>query len=100
MPTSKSRFRRQDNVLARAPAHVGGVVDDGRIEVRVAGRFSAEPSPLASPESASFRKLERTIRSIHPDAIVAPYLVVVATDARCFTDLSANVLPFASCRSA
>ena len=58
------------------------------------GRFSAEPSAVSSTDSASFRMLERTIRSIAPDVIVAPYLVVVATDARYYSGLSRNVFRF------
>jgi carboxypeptidase PM20D1 len=38
--------------------------------------------------------LERTIRGILPDTIVAPYLVVVVTDARYYAGLSQNVFRF------
>jgi carboxypeptidase PM20D1 len=38
--------------------------------------------------------LERTIRSIVSDAVVAPYLVVVVTDARHYADLSENIFRF------
>jgi carboxypeptidase PM20D1 len=74
--------------------HVRRVIDDTRVEVKTVGRFSAEPSSVTSTESESFRRLERTIRSVNPDAIVAPYLVVVASDARYFSDLSTNVFRF------
>ena len=75
-------------------AHVRRAVADRRVEVRRAATFSAEPSPVSSTESASFRTLERTIRSVAPDAVVAPYLVVVATDARHYGPLSRNVFRF------
>ena len=71
-----------DDSVAGVVEHVRRVVDDPRVEVRIVGAFQAEPSPVSSSESDSFRKLERTIRSFAPDAIVAPYLVVVATDSR------------------
>ena len=58
------------------------------------GRFSAEPSAVSSTDSESFQTLERTIRSVAPDAIVAPYLVVVSTDARYYGGLSRNVYRF------
>jgi carboxypeptidase PM20D1 len=80
--------------------HVRRVVDDSRVEVRVGGRFSAEPSPSSSTESESFRKLERAIQRSAPGVLVAPYLVVVATDARYFGDLSANVFRFLPVRLA
>lgn len=74
--------------------HVRRVIDDTRVQVNPVGRFSAEPSAVSSTESDSFRRLERTIRRVNPDAIVAPYLVVVATDARYFSDLSPNIFRF------
>ena len=65
-----------------------------RVEVKTVGAFSAEPSAVSRSESESFRRLERTIRSISPDAIVAPYLVVVVTDARHYGGLSRDVFRF------
>ena len=74
--------------------HVTRVVDDGRIEITVGGRFSAEPSRVSPVDSEAFRALERTIRSVVPNAVVAPYLVVVVTDARHYPDLSENIFRF------
>src|SRR5918999_1024326 len=75
-------------------SHVKRAIDDRRVDVKTAGRFSAEPSAVSNSNSSSFRTLERTIRSVVPDAMVAPYLVVVATDARYYSDLSRNVFRF------
>jgi carboxypeptidase PM20D1 len=74
--------------------HVSRVVDDDRIEIKVGGRFSAEPSRVSPVDSEAFRVLQRTIRSIVPEAVVAPYLVVVVTDARHYADLSGNIFRF------
>jgi carboxypeptidase PM20D1 len=74
--------------------HVRRVIDDERVEVRPAGRFSAEPSAVSSTEAESYRRLERAIRTAVPDAVVAPYLVVVVTDARHYAPLGRNVLRF------
>jgi carboxypeptidase PM20D1 len=80
--------------------HVVRIVDDPRVEVKAAGRFSAEPSAVSSTESQSFKAIERTIGNVMPEAIVAPYLVVVVTDARYYEDLSANVFRFLPIRLA
>jgi carboxypeptidase PM20D1 len=80
--------------VATVVDHVRRVVDDARVQVRKIGRFSAEPSPVSSTDSESFRTLQRTIRSVVPDVLVAPYLVVVATDARYYGDLSPSVFRF------
>ena len=74
--------------------HVRDVVDDQRVEIQPAGAFSAEPSAVSSAESESFRRVEQAIRSVAPDVIVAPYLVVVVTDARHYGELSSNVFRF------
>ena len=74
--------------------HVKRVVRDDRVEIKVAGRFSAEPSAVSTTTSTAFLSLERSIRSITPDAVVAPYLVVVVTDARHYSSLSPNVFRF------
>jgi carboxypeptidase PM20D1 len=86
--------------IAGVVAHVRRVIDDVRVDARTAGRFSAEPSAVSSAESESFRTIERTIRSVNPDVLVAPYLVVVVTDARYFGDLSRNVFRFLPVRLA
>lgn len=82
------------DTVASVVEHVRRAVDDSRVEIKTAGRFSAEPSPVSRSDSEGFRRLERTIRSVVPDAIVAPYLVVVATDARYYSDLSRNLFRF------
>lgn len=82
------------DTVASVLEHVRAAVEDSRVQVRNVGRFSAEPSPTSRTDSESFRTLERTIRSVIPEAIVAPYLVVVVTDARYYTDLSPSVFRF------
>jgi carboxypeptidase PM20D1 len=82
------------DAVADVIAHVRRVVDDDRVEVKTAGAFSAEPSAVSSTVSEPFRTLERTIRSVVPDAIVTPYLVAVVTDARHYAELSRNVYRF------
>jgi carboxypeptidase PM20D1 len=85
--------------VAGVVERVRRVVDDARVQVRITGGFSAEPSLASSVDSESFRKLERAILSTTPDAIVAPYLVVVATDSRYYADLSRNVFRFLPVRA-
>jgi carboxypeptidase PM20D1 len=80
--------------VAGVREHVRRVIDDARVEVRIAGGFRAEPSAVSSTESDSFRKLEQAIRSVARDVIVAPYLVVVATDSRYFAGMSKSVFRF------
>jgi acetylornithine deacetylase/succinyl-diaminopimelate desuccinylase-like protein/FtsP/CotA-like multicopper oxidase with cupredoxin domain len=87
------RILQGDSVDGRLE-HVRDAIDDTRVAVRVAGRFSAEPSAVSPIASPSFRTLERSIGRTFPDTLVAPYLVVVATDARHYAALSSNVFRF------
>jgi carboxypeptidase PM20D1 len=80
--------------VADVVKHVQTVVNDPRVEVTLGRTFTAEPSAVTSTESASFRTIEQTIRSLSPAAIVTPYLVVVVTDARYYADMSNNVFRF------
>jgi carboxypeptidase PM20D1 len=80
--------------IADVVAHVRRVVDDPRVEVGIAPGFSAEPSAISRTDSKSYRTVARTVRSLAPDMIVAPYLVVVVTDARYFAGLTETVLRF------
>jgi carboxypeptidase PM20D1 len=80
--------------------HVERAIGDARVELKTVGRFIAEPSLVSNANSENFRALERTIRSVAPDAIVTPSLVVVVTDARHYADLSPNVFRFLPLRIA
>jgi carboxypeptidase PM20D1 len=74
--------------------HVMRVVGDSRVDVKISGRFSAEPSPVSSTDSENFRMLEQAIRRVVPQTLVAPYLVVVVTDARYYIGMTRNVYRF------
>lgn len=69
------------------------IIADERIEVLL--RKSAdEPSPESSIESNGFRILEKTIRNVYPDVIVAPSLLIGQTDSRHFTGVAENIYRF------
>ena len=46
-----------------------------------------------------YRALNRTIREIFPDVIVAPGLMVAGTDSRHYTGISDNILRFTPVRA-
>lgn len=69
------------------------VVDDASVTISVLGQ-SDEPSPVSPVDAAPFLALAGAIRQIHPDAVVAPYLVLGATDARHYAPFTPNVYRF------
>ena len=81
------------DTTASVLAHVKNAIGDPHIRARLDG-LGAEPSPVSDPGAPQFRALQQTIAQVYPDTIVAPYLVVGATDARHFAPLSRNVYRF------
>ena len=73
-------------------------IDDDRIGISRIG-FVSVPSLESSITDSAWFILDRSIRQGYPEAIVAPYLVVGATDARHFRELSQNVYRFAAMRA-
>ena len=82
-------------------AHVKEVVSDRRVEIRLLDPDSAKgPSRQSSSDSAAFRTIEKTIRQVMPDTLVAPSLVVAATDTRHYEDLADRFTVFSRLSSA
>lgn len=82
-----------ESVMLRVKA----VIDDPRVSVEGAGDgFSVPPSPVSDPKGVGFETVGRAIRGIaqDPELIVAPYLVVGATDSRYFQGIADNVYRF------
>jgi carboxypeptidase PM20D1 len=53
-----------------------------------------EPSPISPTEGEAYAVVARSVRSVHPGAVVAPYLVLGGTDARHYHRISENVYRF------
>ncbi len=80
-----------EEVLAR--------IGDERVEVtpyqgETLDEFNWDPSPVADVESAQFYRLSRMIRESYEDTLVAPFLVVGATDARHYAAICRNAFRF------
>ena len=73
-------------------AHIEKTVGD-KIKVEPVG-FLTNPSPVSGIDSQAFKTLEKTIRSVFPNAIVVPGLVGGGTDARYFYEVSDDVYRF------
>ena len=74
------------------------VIGDPRVNIAATGTSRSEPSPVSSPDSDAFRKLHRAVKASFPEAIVAPSLVLGATDIRHFIAISDNLFRFLPAR--
>jgi len=75
-------------------AHVNAAVNDPRVVVTPYRSSGESASPVSSVESADFLKLGRAIRTAMPDVLVAPYLVLGATDGRRYGAVAENIYRF------
>jgi carboxypeptidase PM20D1 len=75
-------------------AHVKEVVDDGRIAAVAQAGSTTEPSRVSRVEARGFGLLARTVREVFPGTVVAPSLVLGATDGRHYDKVADDVYRF------
>ncbi|MDQ6880796.1 MAG: M20 family peptidase [Pseudomonadota bacterium] len=78
--------------------HAMDAVHDPRFEL-TAMPFSSEPSPVTPTGSPSYQMINRTVRSLFPGIVVAPGLMIGATDSRHFTAVSDHIYRFSPVRA-
>ena len=59
----------------------------------------AEASAVSSIDAPGYKTINRTLRQLHPDVVVAPGLMLGGTDARFFGDVAENVYRFSPVRA-
>jgi len=60
---------------------------------------NTNPPPVSRTDSESYRALNRTIREVFPDVLVAPGLMVAATDSRNYIDVTDAIYRFTPVRA-
>ncbi|HYR96476.1 MAG TPA: M20 family peptidase [Candidatus Binatus sp.] len=85
---------RPGETVASVLEHVRTTVADARVRIAALGPTMSEPSPESHVDSSGFAAVARTIRQVFPGAVVAPSLVLGATDSRHYAALSADVYRF------
>jgi len=83
---------------ASVTEHVRTTVANDRIAVKgFEGNF--DPPPVTGTASPSYAALNRTIREIFPDVVVAPGLMIAATDSRHYAGVADNIFRFSPVRA-
>jgi len=83
-----------DDSVRGVVERVRRVIDDAGVAVVLDSTTASEPSHVSPSRGPEWELLARTIRSVYPDAVVAPYLSLGGTDARWYTGLSPHVYRF------
>ena len=78
--------------------HVGKVLANPAIKVEKAAGFS-EASRVLALEAPGFRLINQTLRQLHADVVVAPGLMLGATDSRHFDVVADNIYKFSPVRA-
>lgn len=73
--------------------HVRRVVNDPELDVLMMAD-AWEPSAVSPHDSDAYHAISSTVHQLIPEALVTPYLVLGATDARHYQDLSDNIYRF------
>jgi carboxypeptidase PM20D1 len=68
------------------------VIDDPSVELQVVA--GNDPSPVSRADNEAFALIGAAVRSVYPDAAVAPYVMVQASDARHFSQICDSVYRF------
>ena len=86
------------DTVASLLVHAHDTVGDDSVSIEVEPGAS-EPSPVAPTDSEGYRLLSRTVREVYPDAVVAPGLMIGATDSRHMTGLTHDIYRFLPVRA-
>jgi len=83
---------------ASVAEHVRSTIRNDRISIKPFPG-NTDPPPVTATASPSFQMFNRTIREVFPDVIVAPGLMVAATDSRHFGGITDRIFRFSPVRA-
>ncbi len=78
--------------------HVTETIANPAIRIAKATGLS-EASKVAPTDAAGYQLINKTLRQLHPDVVVAPGLMIGATDSRHFDSVADNVYKFSAVRA-
>lgn len=86
------------DTLASVQAHIRKTIANDAITIKPYPG-NAEPTPVTSSQSASYRMLQVAVRQAFPDVLVLPGLYIAGSDSRHFVDLADSVFRFSPVRA-
>ncbi|MDR3468534.1 MAG: M20 family peptidase [Xanthobacteraceae bacterium] len=81
------------DTLETVLAHVKRTVADDRVTITPYPN-STDPPPVTGTASFAYRALTQTIREVYPDVLVAPGLMIAATDSRNYVNVTDKMFRF------
>jgi carboxypeptidase PM20D1 len=84
------------DTVASVTEYVRKVINDARVKlVPMEGEPPSDPSPKSSTESPNFKLMQKTLAQVYPEAVVAPFVFVGATDSKHYSALTKDTYRFA-----
>jgi carboxypeptidase PM20D1 len=74
--------------------HLKSVISDDRVSLLKLENFK-DPAPVSPIDVPGFEIIHKTIRQVYPEAVVAPTMMLAASDSRKYIDISKNIYNFA-----
>jgi len=74
--------------------YVQKTINDTSIKITYYKNYMTEPSPTTDVNSKYYKRVEKVIRSVVKEVVVAPMLMVGATDSRNYREISDGVVNF------
>ena len=94
--SAKINFRiLPEETIESVKAYVKKTIDDDRILISESKEnFSNNPSAVSNTDCFGYKVIQRSVKQVKPDVLVAPALMIAATDARHYEGLSDNIYRF------
>jgi carboxypeptidase PM20D1 len=74
--------------------YVKKTINDTNIKITYYKNYMTEPSPTTDVNSKYYKRVEKAVRAVVKDVVVAPMLMVGATDSRNYREVSEGVVNF------
>jgi carboxypeptidase PM20D1 len=81
------------NSNAEMIASITKIIDDKRVEI-IEMPWKHAPSGIASTTNNAYQIIEKSIKQVFPETIVAPSLVLATTDSRHYQEITPNIYRF------
>ena len=82
------------DTVAKVQERIRDIVDDPQVEIRPIATSATDPTTVSSDSAPSFQTLSRTIRSVFPQTLVGPTLMLGQSDSRYFIDVASSTYRF------
>jgi carboxypeptidase PM20D1 len=75
-------------------ARVKEIINDDRVQVSHRAEFVAEPSAVTHADGPGFSLVAKVVHQVFPETVVAPFLMIGATDSRHMEPISTQIIKF------